>query len=190
MKNTNVEKKLSMNAARERIKAKMLASKPGAIIEAEGEDEQAFVSNPANIIGLIMEITSEREGAQEEGLMAMAGNMAAEPEYGWHCNCCGATFLSSQQKRGEDKNGGAKCPICTAEGQYTYPTVTREPDHRSHLLKQVVNAAKPSYEEVVAPLMQYLADHHHPHVTVIVTSTTAEMVEGLKSFNTNEFIKD
>jgi len=65
----------------------------------------------------------------------------------------------------------------------------KEPDHATHLLKQV-DAARPSFEEVVAPLMKYLADHYHPHVTVIVTSTTAEMVEGLKSFNTNEFIKD
>lgn len=66
-----------------------------------------------------------------------------------------------------------------------------EPDHAAHLrLQDEVKRATLTFEEVVTPLMKYLADHHHPYVTVIVTSTTAEMVEGMKGFNTNEFIKD
>ncbi len=46
------------------------------------------------------------------------------------------------------------------------------------------------FEEAVKPLMKYLAENHHPHTSVIVTSNSSEIVEGLAVFNTNEFIKD
>lgn len=47
-----------------------------------------------------------------------------------------------------------------------------------------------SFEEAVRTLMAYLADNHHPHVKAVVTSTHAELVEGLASYSTYEFIKD
>ena len=47
-----------------------------------------------------------------------------------------------------------------------------------------------SFKEVVEPLMKWLADNHHPMCTVIVTSTNSELVEGIESFSTDNFLKD
>ena len=40
------------------------------------------------------------------------------------------------------------------------------------------------------PLLRYLAENHHPHVTVIVTCTSAELLEGVMSVQTTEYIRD
>ena len=46
------------------------------------------------------------------------------------------------------------------------------------------------FEKAVRPLMKYLAENHHPHNSVYVTSRTAELLEGQKCLNTNEYIVD
>jgi ABC-type phosphate/phosphonate transport system substrate-binding protein len=46
------------------------------------------------------------------------------------------------------------------------------------------------FEEAAKPLMKFLSDNFNPHVMIIVTSTNAEIVEGLASFNTVEFVRD
>lgn len=47
-----------------------------------------------------------------------------------------------------------------------------------------------TFEEVVKEVMKWLAENQHPHTTVIITATNAELVEGIKSVVTDEFIKD
>lgn len=50
-----------------------------------------------------------------------------------------------------------------------------------------------TYEEfrfIVKPLIKYLAENHHPHTKIIIDSTTAEMVEGVTAFKTEEFLVD
>lgn len=47
-----------------------------------------------------------------------------------------------------------------------------------------------AFAEAAKPLMQFLSDNCHPHVTVQVDSTSAELFEGVCSFRTKEFIKD
>lgn len=45
--------------------------------------------------------------------------------------------------------------------------------------------------EAAKPLIKYLNDNHHPHCSVIVTQTSAELLEGIK--HTGEifdFVKD
>jgi len=37
------------------------------------------------------------------------------------------------------------------------------------------------FEDVVRPMIKYLCENHHPHVTVIVTPTNAELLEGKQS---------
>ena len=37
------------------------------------------------------------------------------------------------------------------------------------------------FEKVVRPLIKYLCENHHPHVSVIVTPTNAELLEGVES---------
>lgn len=52
----------------------------------------------------------------------MNDKILPEREYDWKCNCCRSHFLSEQENRTDDgtQNGGAKCPVCKADGQYTY----------------------------------------------------------------------
>lgn len=45
-------------------------------------------------------------------------------------------------------------------------------------------------EEASKPLIKFLCDNCHPHVTVIVTPDGAEMVEGIATIKVTEFIKD
>ena len=47
-----------------------------------------------------------------------------------------------------------------------------------------------TFEEVIKDVMKWLAENHHPHTTIIITSTNAELVEGIESVVTDEFIKD
>ncbi|EOI7482071.1 hypothetical protein ACVT81_000002 [Yersinia enterocolitica] len=47
-----------------------------------------------------------------------------------------------------------------------------------------------SFEEASKPLIKWLAENVHPHHTVIVTSTGAELMMGEMSFPTEEFLQD
>lgn len=41
------------------------------------------------------------------------------------------------------------------------------------------------------PLIKYLSENHHPHCTAIVTNTSVELLEGIRSIrNIIDFIKD
>lgn len=45
------------------------------------------------------------------------------------------------------------------------------------------------FETAVRPLMAFLGDYH-PHVKVVVDSVSAEFVEGVVMFRTEDYIKD
>ncbi len=58
---------------------------------------------------------------------------------------------------------------------------------RVHGENEDINA----FKEAAIPLIKYLCENHHPHVSVIVTPTTAELLEGIKSLGyIDEFIRD
>ncbi len=46
------------------------------------------------------------------------------------------------------------------------------------------------FEKLVRPLIKFLNDNFHPHMTIIVDSTSAELIEGIISFNTKDYLKD
>ena len=47
------------------------------------------------------------------------------------------------------------------------------------------------FEELARPMIKYLCENYHPHVTVIITPTTAELLEGLKSVgHIDDYIRD
>lgn len=48
---------------------------------------------------------------------------------------------------------------------------------------------KEAFEEKAKALMCWLCDYGHPHMTIIITPTSAELVEGLQAIETNEFVK-
>ena len=47
-----------------------------------------------------------------------------------------------------------------------------------------------AFESAAKPLMKYLAENHHPHTSIILTSNTCEMVESKISILTDEFLVD
>jgi len=47
-----------------------------------------------------------------------------------------------------------------------------------------------TFEQAVKPLMKWLSENTHPHTTAIVTGNLAELVEGMESVKTDEFIVD
>ncbi len=46
------------------------------------------------------------------------------------------------------------------------------------------------FEEAAKPLIAFLNENCHPHVTVIVDCTSAELTEGVVMFRTEEYLKD
>lgn len=57
-------------------------------------------------------------------------------------------------------------------------------------MKVEIDTKQIYFEELAKLTMKYLAENHHPHTTIIITSTNAELVEGKMCVSTNEFIKD
>lgn len=49
---------------------------------------------------------------------------------------------------------------------------------------------KEEFEKVIEPAIKWLNDNCHPHVKIIVTTTDAEIVEGVSMHITHEFVKD
>ncbi len=47
-----------------------------------------------------------------------------------------------------------------------------------------------AFEEAAKPLVKWLNDNCHPHVTVVVTPSGAELSEGVAFVPIKEFIKD
>lgn len=47
------------------------------------------------------------------------------------------------------------------------------------------------FEELARPIIKYLCENYHPHVTVIITPTSAELLESLKGIgNVDDYICD
>lgn len=57
-----------------------------------------------------------------------------------------------------------------------------------HLLDQYSN--RDDFKQLARPIMKYLCNHHHPHTTIIISGTNAEILEGIESVGTDEFLVD
>ena len=53
-----------------------------------------------------------------------------------------------------------------------------------------MNKKLTEFREAAKPLIKYLCENHHPHMTVIVTPTDAQLVEGAMTIKCDEFILD
>lgn len=47
-----------------------------------------------------------------------------------------------------------------------------------------------AFEKLARPLIQWLNENHNPHTSIIITTTNAEVVQGLVAFPCNDYIKD
>ncbi|WP_318371996.1 hypothetical protein [Enterobacter sp.] len=52
------------------------------------------------------------------------------------------------------------------------------------------NARTASFEDVVKPVIKWLNENSNPHASVIIDSTSAELVTGEIGIHTEEFLKD
>lgn len=46
------------------------------------------------------------------------------------------------------------------------------------------------FQEVTRPVIEWLNANYHPHVTVLITQTTAELAEGVTAYTTHEYLRD
>lgn len=58
-------------------------------------------------------------------------------------------------------------------------------------MENLTEQSTDTFMEAALPLIKYLCENHHPHVSVIVTPTGAQLLEGLKSTGEIlDYIKD
>jgi hypothetical protein len=50
--------------------------------------------------------------------------------------------------------------------------------------------AKQEFENKAKGLMEWLCTNGHPHMTIVITPTTAELLEGCIGVQTDEFLRD
>ena len=60
----------------------------------------------------------------------------------------------------------------------------------SDIIQLLSHVETNDFESACRPLMKYLCENYHPHMKVIVEGNCAVLLEGEKSFNTNEYILD
>lgn len=47
-----------------------------------------------------------------------------------------------------------------------------------------------TFEEVVTPVIKWLAENGHPHMSIVITNTDAELLEGKEMIVNEGFITD
>jgi len=47
-----------------------------------------------------------------------------------------------------------------------------------------------AFEEKARDMMDWLCANGHPHMQIVITPTTAELVEGCLGFETDEYLRD
>ena len=52
------------------------------------------------------------------------------------------------------------------------------------------DARRSSFEVVTRPVISWMNDNCHPHTTVIITGMSAELMEGVVGFTTEDYLKD
>lgn len=59
------------------------------------------------------------------------------------------------------------------------------------IIKEIVmSEEQKTFEEIVKPVMEWLAKNKHPHMSIIIEATHAELVEGVECVVTDEFVPD
>ncbi len=55
---------------------------------------------------------------------------------------------------------------------------------------QATQDARAAFEAVTRPVVEWLCANRHPHVTVVITPTGAELLEGTTAYTTTEYLRD
>ena len=49
------------------------------------------------------------------------------------------------------------------------------------------NMEEKTFREVVMPVIQWLAKHKNPHISIVITSVSAELLEGVEIVTTEDY---
>lgn len=68
-------------------------------------------------------------------------------------------------------------------------------DKRNELFKNKVEMTKEEktkaeFDELVRPLIKWIAENQHPHTQILIDCTSAELLEGIMVLSTDEYIID
>lgn len=55
---------------------------------------------------------------------------------------------------------------------------------------RLTDEQRDEFERLVRPLVKWLNDNTHPHASVVITPTSAEVLEGIAVVRTTEYVKD
>lgn len=68
-------------------------------------------------------------------------------------------------------------------------------DNALDTIAQALEFYRPEHDRaaflaVVEPVIKYLAENHHPHASIVINSTTAELVYGELAHHTEKYLRD
>jgi hypothetical protein len=49
---------------------------------------------------------------------------------------------------------------------------------------------KAEFDELVRPLIKWIAENQHPHTQIVIDATSAELLEGIMALSTEEYLVD
>lgn len=58
------------------------------------------------------------------------------------------------------------------------------------IIRYMSEEQQKQFEEVVRPVMKWLAENKHPHTKIIIEANCAEIVEGIGVISTDEYLVD
>jgi len=88
--------------------------------------------------------------------------------------CDGCERLSKEHSPGE------KCGFCDG-GKMTHPKWNNEKYQAQN---------RKDFEKLARPLIEFLNNRYHPHASITITTSTAEVSEGIQAFTTEDYILD
>ena len=59
-----------------------------------------------------------------------------------------------------------------------------------NVIENLTKEQRADFERIARLMIKWLNDNCHPHVTVVISPTHAELSEGVAAFRTNEYLKD
>jgi hypothetical protein len=88
------------------------------------------------------------------------------------------------------KSAKAQCPYKQVGNPDSYSDFNQGWESACYAILEAMEADKQTFESVSRPVMKWLSENKNPHSTIIITSTTSELVEGVMSVNTDDYITD
>lgn len=53
-----------------------------------------------------------------------------------------------------------------------------------------MNEETKTFEEIVRPVIEWIAKNKHPHMSIVIDGTHAELLEGVEAIYTEDYLQD